>query len=291
MKLYGTLIQNNIEWIDTFCLKIGFSQEVISCLKECYLTQCRYIEMLCNKNLKRTDCERLVRKTVTEKGNSAYMIILAVTVLKARNTLSQYRKKGINEEIFYDTMSDILIWCQNCKKKHGVYGIEELNWLKNHLNCEIFRLGRLQFQPTRLIFPPYISRESRKKTGLRNHVKALFIHIPQGEKLIKEDCEKSITAAREFFKNYRPDSFICESWLLFDGNKEFMKENSNIILFASLFDLCGSEPNPEQTIERIFGRKEKNPELYPENSSLQKSCKKHILSGGKIGIGFGIIKY
>lgn len=75
------------------------------------------------------------------KGKSP-MIALAVILKLAVDVKEKYDKAGIDEKIYYDTMSDIKIWCE----KTGNKGIKEYMWLQNHLKFELFRLGRLQFQ-------------------------------------------------------------------------------------------------------------------------------------------------
>ena len=77
---------------------------------------------------------------------------------------------------------------------------------------------------------------------------------------------------------------------MFEGNQEFMAENSNILKFQTLFDIAYSVEEEEQGIERIFGKKEKDVCCYKQETSLQKAAKVYILNGGKLGIGIGTIK-
>ena len=65
---------------------------------------------------------------------------LAVCVDYAQKyTLPFYEKKGIPLSVFYDTMADISVWCENNDNK----GLKNYNWLKNHLKGELFKVGRL----------------------------------------------------------------------------------------------------------------------------------------------------
>lgn len=210
---------------------------------------------------------------------------LAVVIKCAENTKKRYNAIGISDEIFFDTMKDISIWCQNNDNK----GLKNYQWIKNHLNCELFRLGRLQFQIYKCNNPtlnydcmPFKSGES-----------VIYIHIPQGEKLLFSDCVESLNKAISFFDKFFPDYsyrfFFCESWLLYEENWQFMNVSSNIMQFSSLFDVLYSVNNDSQAIERIFGKRKFNKKYYPENTSLQKSAKSFMLDGGKMGIGIGII--
>ena len=187
-------------------------------------------------------------------------------------------------------MSDIRIWSENFREKSGYTGLQEVGWIHNHLTCKIFRLGRLQFQPFHFYLPPCVSKEKRKNVGIRIGEKVLNVHIPQGEKLLREECEKSFRMAEEFFSDHHYSAFICDSWLLCERNREFMAEDSNIIRFSEMFEILGSSDRSAQTLERVFGKEEKYPQHYPEDTSLQKQCKAYLLSGGKPGTGFGIIR-
>lgn len=257
--------------------ELGLSNETLNELQK----------LLLNKHEK---IERYTEKCKTKgyyclKGKS-YLFNLAVVLNLAADLKSKYDAFGIDEKIYYDTMSDIKIWCD----KTGGKGIKNIGWIKNHLNFELFRLGRLQFQ----------FYECKNKTLLYNKLpfaygeKLIYVHIPEGEGLEKEKCEKSLYEATEFFKKYFPDYqyrlFFCESWLLFEGNKEFMGEKSNIVDFMSLFDICYSLKIDEQAIERIFGKRRFLKRNYPEKTSLQKRAKKYMLSGNKMGIGVGVIE-
>ena len=182
-------------------------------------------------------------------------------------------------------MSDIKIWCE----KTGNKGIKQYMWLQNHVKFELFRLGRLQFQ----IYP------CKNKTLLYNKLpfkfgdNLIYIHIPEGEKLSEDKCKESLSLARVFFNKYFPDFnydyFFCESWLLFEGNRDFMKNDSNIVKFMSLFNHCYSVKIDVQPIERIYGKRELFKKKYSENTDLQRRVKAYMLSGNKLGFGIAVI--
>lgn len=211
---------------------------------------------------------------------------LATCLYYAENyTKMSYLEKGISLDVFYDTMSDIAIWCANNDNK----GLKNYNWIKNHLKLELFKLGRLQFQ----------MYKCKNKTLEYDYLpfnygdNLLYVHIPQGEKLIYSKCVDSIKEALEFFKTYfsefEYDYMFCESWLLYVENYAFMSTSSNILQFQSLFEIVYSEPNDKQAIERIFGKRHLNKNKYPENTTLQKHAKAYMKSGNKLGIGIGVI--
>ncbi len=211
---------------------------------------------------------------------------LAVALKSAERTFEKYKSLGIGEKIFFATMDDIGIWCENNANR----GLRNYNWIKNHVCCEIFRIGRLQFQFYKAVNPTLQYDKLPFKFGDN----LVYIHIPQGSRLILNDCIDSIKAAKAFFKRYFPeykyDYFFCESWLLYRDNIKFMDENSNIIKFQSLFNIAYSLNYEKQAIERIFGKRKRIADCYAERTSLQKSAKKYIEQGGKFGMGVGYIK-
>ena len=217
-----------------------------------------------------------------KKNDTKRLGVILSCAVKAKE---QYEKAGISDEIYFDTMSDIKIWCENNSNK----GLKNYGWLKNHVKLELFRLGRLQFQ----------LYECKNRTLLYNKLpfsygeKLIYVHIPQGEKLSYDEYRKSFEMAEIFFSKHFPDYnykyYFCESWLLYEGNKDFMQENSNILKFSSMFTHAYSIKIDEQAIERIFGKRRFFKKNYPENTSLQKSAKAYIQKGGKLGVGIGYI--
>lgn len=217
----------------------------------------------------------------------------------------QYEAKGIGEDIFFDTMDDIRIWIDDHHSRTGEYGLFELNWIMHHMKLNIFKLGRLQFQKFKYYFSPVY-----KKNGvtIRFGENVLNIHIPRGEKLDISSCRQSIRRAGEFFSKYYPeyptDRFICHSWMLYTGNKKYMKSESNILKFADMFDIVGEREAPSQAYLWIFGVKVKNTALMlskenngnygftkelTQETSLQKSAVDYIEDGGTLGEGMGVL--
>ena len=218
----------------------------------------------------------------------------------------RYQEKNISDEIFYDTMSDIKIWINDHKARTGEDGVFELHWLIHHMNMSIFKIGRLQYQ---LLFW-YFPYASYNNNGIKLYFgkKVINMHIPRGEKLVYEDCVKSVEMAQEFLKKYFPDfpndRYMCYSWLLYTGNKNFMPENSNILKFQSMFEIVHEKEEPQPAYLWLYGQKLKNADLMknkketgnygfidqlPQNSSLQRSTIDYIKNGGTFGESLGVI--
>lgn len=213
------------------------------------------------------------------------LLRLAVIIETAEVTAEKYKAAGIPLKIFDDTLDDIRIWCENNDNK----GLKNYNWIKNHINAELFKIGRLQFQ----FFKCSIKFLNYSNLPFSYNDNMIYVHIPQGEKLDYYECKKSLNQAVKFFSEYFPDYeyryFFCESWLLYDKNIMYMDKESNIIKFSSLFDIIYSLPCDFQAIERIYGKRKFNKNKYQGDTSLRKRAKEFMLNGGKLGTGIGII--
>ncbi len=247
---------------------------------------------LCNKNR----WELVLKKEPKMKLSLVYAFLPVV--------YERYREKGIDDEIFFDTMSDIKIWIDDHKTRTGEWGLYELHWIMHHMNVNIFKLGRLQFQ--KLFYygkKPY--NDGRHKLSLGK--KVVYVHIPRGERLDISKCEESFKMANEFFKKYYPeypnDIFVCHSWLLHSGNKNYMKADGNIVRFSNLFNVTEEYEFPADTYLWVYGKKPKNKVLLkckkktgsygntenmPQNTSLQKALTEYINNGGNLGVSVGI---
>ena len=227
--------------------------------------------------------DRDIRQFVEEwkSVGDGYTWALEFYLKLALDTYEEYQKKGYGDKIFDQTFYDITIWCRECNRKHGVYGLEELEWLSLSVKRKLFRLGRLQFEPG-------VTEKEMKgeRQAILAGTKVLNVHIPAGEPLIYEECRKSFGQAAEFFgKEYQV--YVCDSWLLSPHLKEILPETSNIIRFQNLFEVTEVGYDSQQPEMRIFGEVLADCRLYPEDTSLRKGAKEYMLSGRKLGTGAG----
>lgn len=280
---------------DALFLKIYKDEELLRALKayieqhECTLR--RHLR-LC----KAGRWELFFRKKPMEK---LALVYLYLPLCKAR-----YAEKQIPDAIFFDTMDDIRIWIDDHRARTGEYGLFELNWIQLHMRLQIFKLGRLQFQKA-----SYYGSPVYKKDGvtIRLGEKILNVHIPRGGRLDAEAYMDSFRQAVEFFGRYFPeyptDRFMCHSWLLYPDNAKFMRSDSNILRFSSLFSVVTAIEAPEQSYLWMFGEKANSIKLIhqrkktgsygntaslPQNTALQKAAVHYIQQGGTLGDAVGI---
>ena len=188
----------------------------------------------------------------------------------------KYSERGISDDIYFATFSDISVWASWYQRHTGKVGLDRINWLRHHVNLEIFRLGELQAEPA-------IKPLDDIWKSIDTSLPLFFIHIPEGVDLSK--AEDSFQRILSFFHCSKA-VFLIHSWLLSPEVADMLNEKSRIRNFASLFTLLGTEDD-RQAEERIFGFISDNPFSYPESSSLAVKAKKYLESGGRILSGYG----
>lgn len=199
-----------------------------------------------------------------------------------------YRTQGISEEIFIDTMKDLILWATDyLRESGGVLGIaDEVKWLKNYYDGRLFRLGRLEFERS-------VASEDILGTDIKKGDRYVSVHIPEGKGLSKEACEDSFGRAIEFFKAHFPEHkfkyFSCFTWMFDKQLKEVLSEKSNIIKFCDFFDVVHFEESDE-IIRHIFGNGSNRGNIInrPAESSLTKWIIKTVKENGKFYEGYGI---
>lgn len=189
---------------------------------------------------------------------------------------ARYEALGIPEDVYQDNLKDIALWCEDFTAKTGLPGIRQWRWVGKSLRLELFRLGRLQFEP--------ITLEEEIVHGGRIYpvgTPALSVHIPAGEPLDPDAALDSFRQAEAFFPRYFGKTyplFICYSWLMAPTLKEVLPPTSRILQFQSMFETAYTRPN-RQAEERVFGFLSDDTHAYPENTSLQRALKAYLLSG------------
>lgn len=165
------------------------------------------------------------------KGDDGKKNLLAYLYL-CESMAQGAKQRGIPDEVITETLKDLVIWTENFTGVKGSLYLGELGWLKIHMTGTMFRLGRLQFR----MAPAF---RDIPEAGVKQGDNVMEIHIPRGEKMTAEECDRSFAWAKEFFPRYFPEysfsCYTCWSWLLDDTLKEFLAEDSNILRFGARF--------------------------------------------------------
>lgn len=282
------------DYIDNLCRKIGLKDDVTTAISSLLDKKEMMLESLSSQVYLNENFKVLYDEMKHFGKGKASLLALCTILAMTEKTFQKYQEMGISEQVFYDTMSDITIWSENAQNETGIIGIENINWIINHLRANIFRLGRLQFQITHAHLPPYCSFRERIKSPIHTGDRIVFVHIPQGEKLTPEECDNSFKLAREFFDKYFPKFkfkyFVTESWLIYPEIKNVVSNNSNILSFQRRFRIIAMSNHSSQPYERIWGEKQKNVDYYSEETSLQQNAKKYLKNHGKLGVAYGYIE-
>lgn len=201
----------------------------------------------------------------------------------------RYKEKGIEEEIFMDTLSDMPRWLDTWSDlKGGLYFNELEDWFIWHFKMKLFKIGRLQFGMSKF-------RWEIPQKGIKKGENVIDIHIPAAGPLLKEDCEKSLDMAREFFEKYYPEFdysyFMCSSWLLDETLDKILDKNSNILKFQKLFEIVDKVEKDSiiSYVLRWKTRREEIADIVPK-SSFAKKVKEMAINGETFYVGTGVIK-
>lgn len=196
----------------------------------------------------------------------------------AKYSEEEYRRRGITEEEWLDTMSDVAVWCRQLFCERGEIGLRETHWLSHLVRTEIFRLGRLQFIPRLLSGEPGCG-----KARFPDGTPYCEVHIPADGKLTPELAERSFARAKRLFA---PVFFTCESWLLSPKLKALLK-GGNILDFASRFQVLSFDETDRSAERYIFGKISKPCDYRPANAFAER-VRDLAEAGETVGSAFGI---
>lgn len=220
-------------------------------------------------------------------GVHDYTVELLVFICMAKQLKIFYAQKGIDMQIYKDSVMDLKWKLEECKLVKGICGSFVCPWFCGFFNMTRFTLGRLQFE----MIPTWENYEKDDIKLEADKTKVINVHIPRtGAPIDKESCDKSYAQAREFFKDQieGPCVFICYSWLLYPANKEMLSKNSNTYRFLSEYEVISWRTNHGEDLWRLFDTDEKNPDRLPADTSMRRCYIEHLKNGGRVGSGFGV---
>ena len=203
------------------------------------------------------------------------MDMLACQLYAASRTREKYRIMGISDRIFLDTMGCFRRFLMETERRTGKVCFDRGWWSYRQLSMRLFRVGQLEYE---MLQEPH----------------AISLHIPSDSRITPEEVDASLLSAREFFTRHFPDyaeaPIGCESWLLSPVLREHLDFDSRILAFQNRFMILHADPEPNDVLEWLFSVPDDTaPEDLPETTSLQRKVKKHMLSGGSIGVARGVM--
>ncbi len=255
-----------------------------------------------------------------DMGEDAPLFYLLVTLNCIPFVRELHRRMGIPEDITRDTCAGIGTKCLDYFFFHGKPGVVKwaVYWFKHHLDGELFRVGRLEYMIKKLQKDIRVYRNPAGKTALTMEEpgsgKAILvrpdgsctentlptdsewtsclsgedyvldIHIPGGGKLDLAAVKDSMVRAVDFFDRFFPEKktrgFECISWIFSRDLEAVFKPEANLIRFRDQVYLFPVETEKVDGYYFLFGTFSKNPDDWPEKTSLQRNLKAHILNDG-----------
>ena len=156
---------------------------------------------------------------------------------------------------------------------YGTYGFDRDFWTPRQLGCIIFRVGRLEYE-------------------LGDGI--IDIHIPSGGTLEAEAIADSLAQGKAFISRYFPAwkdfPMVCHSWLLSPTLTQLLPESSGIRVFQRFFDITPTGEEDNSYLEWCYKRMDLAAEELPENTSLQRDLKRHLLQGGRFEDAKGVLR-
>lgn len=198
-----------------------------------------------------------------------------------------YKEKGIEDEIFKNTIQDLKYKLLECQEVKGVTGTFVAEWFSGFFKLTRFALGRLQFE-----IKEFGNDYEKDGYRLTPESKVINVHIPRSlTPLDEKSCDEAFMMAKEFFEKETGGVgvFVCHSWLLYPEHKEILNEKSNVYRFMMRFDMVewGIDKHKKE-LWRLFDTDEQRVEKFPTDSSFRRAYVEHLKKGGKTGWGYGV---
>lgn len=200
--------------------------------------------------------------------------LLACMLKASADAYNLYQAKGICDEIYFATMKCYTRFIHETFEQTGRFYFDRYWWTTRQAGCHLFRIGSLEYE--------------KKPMGDQQ---VIALHIPSDADLSPSAVEQSITCAEEFFHAHYPEmdnaEYCCNSWLLDPQLNTMLTAKSNILAFQKRFELSDQGKVSMEFMKWIFRKKTTDYLSLPENTSLQRAVKKHLLSGGVIRDVYG----
>ncbi|MBO7252622.1 MAG: DUF5596 domain-containing protein [Oscillospiraceae bacterium] len=199
--------------------------------------------------------------------------MLTCHLLCALKTHANYISMGIAESVFLATMDCFPRFVGEHMESFGCYGFDRDFWSVRQLAGKIFRIGLLEYEL---------------------HDDVIDIHIPSGTRLTQDAIAQSIQEGRSFITHYFPQwkdaPMVCHSWLLSPTLRQLLPEVSGIVTFQNFFTITPTGEEDNSFYQWAFKREDLSLDQLPENTSLQRSLKQHLLQGGRFEDAKGKLK-
>jgi len=215
------------------------------------------------------------------KGLAAYLI----AALKSRELC---RELKIGDDIFVDTMKAFSRFVREHHASYGCCGYDRGFWTNRQICLNLLRLGCLEFEMLTLH-----DGDLQKRMGA-GAPQVLSVHIPSDAVMTRENLDSSYTMAKEFFPRVFPGFdyklMYCSTWLLAPALSKMLPPGSKILEFQADYEILEIYEDGTSCMGWVFKKKYDNYSDLPEDTSLMRAIKAHLLSGGKVGEAMGVVR-
>ena len=276
---------------DSLCFQPDVAEDIITCLSELDLAAFDpYFEGLFSISTGDAAVKAILSLCETEgdAAGSRGLKALSIYLAAALHTRELYEGLGIGDRVYLDTMKGFRRFMIEYKYRNGGYGFDDDFWIYRQLSAKLFRLGILEFEL--LILP----EDFGEVGGARAGDPVLSVHIPSDAVMTREALDESYCTARVFFAQYFPEFLYkcvyCGTWLLSPVLEGLLKPASHIRNFRSDYVITFVNVDDNSGARWLFPKGMEDLSEQPGDSSLTRAMKRHLLLGGKIGVGAGYVK-
>ncbi|WP_344105836.1 acyltransferase domain-containing protein [Nocardiopsis rhodophaea] len=172
-------------------------------------------------------------------------------------------RRGVPPEVAAATLRDVGRHVGHNRTMFGRVGLEVASWIALQFRGGLYELGRLQYEPARLVEQATVTWYSEEEAAglapeLAYGAPTLRLHIPAGESLAPGPIDASLSRARGFFASCFGAEYVvatCTSWLLDSQLAEYLPAESNIMAFQRRFTLVDrSSPGDRDVFRFVFRR-------------------------------------
>ena len=203
--------------------------------------------------------------------------ILSCMLKASADVYDIYQAKGISNEVYFATMKCYPRFISETYQMTGKLYFDRYWWTTRQAGCHLFRIGELEYE----------MKHNEDKI-------VIDIHIPSDVDFSPPAIDESLANARQFFSEHYPElskaEYRCHSWLLDTQLRGMLKDSSNILSFQNRFEIFDEGEISTDFIEWLYNTRTTDYYTLPENTSLQRNVKMHILSDGIVRNDYGRLK-
>ncbi len=204
------------------------------------------------------------------------------------------KEKGISNEIFENSMRDILYKLEECLQVKKIFGVFVGTWYDTFFRDNLMALGRFQYRLRKFPLSEGQTLQICGKTFTAED-NIVDFHIPSSGPMTRELCMDSFKRAYDMFPEYRVNGVLpmyCGSWLLYPDFEEVFSVSPNVMAFRNdftIFDVSTQDTFTDSW--RVFGTDETDIEKLPERTSMQRNFKAYMKNHTSFGNGYGILLF